>query len=64
MSFFTVVVIAALLATVAPLISDIYSKATGRKVRHMDSLHAMEWQIGGLSIAALLLVLFAIYLAG
>lgn len=63
MSFFTVVVLAALLATIAPLISDVYSKATGQKIGHFDSVHLMEWQIGGLSAAALLLVLLAIYLA-
>ena len=63
MSFFTVVVLAAVLATVAPLVSDIYSKTTGREVKHFDCLHRMEWQIGAFSAAALLLMLLAIYLA-
>ena len=63
MSFFTVVILAAVLAAIAPVVSDVYSKATGHKVRHFDSLHVMEWQIGGFSVAALLLVLLAIYLA-
>ena len=63
MSFFAVVVLAAVLATVAPLVSDIYCKATGREGKNFDCLHRMEWQIGAFSAAALLLVLIAIYLA-
>ena len=63
MSFFTVVILAAVLAAIAPVVSDVYSKATGHKIGHFDSVHLMEWQIGGFSAAALVLVLLAIYLA-
>ncbi|MFY9329045.1 MAG: hypothetical protein WAO76_13680 [Georgfuchsia sp.] len=62
-TFFTLVVLAAVLATVAPLVSDFYTKVTGREVKPFNSLRRMEWQIGTFSVAAFLLVLLAIYLA-
>lgn len=62
MDFFAVVVLAAVLAAIAPLVSDIYSKASGRKAK-FDIVHRMEWQIGAFTAAALLLVLLAIYLS-
>ena len=63
MSFVTVVVLAAVLAAIAPLVSDIYSKASGHEVKHFDIVHRMEWQITAFSAVALLLVLLAIYLS-
>ena len=42
MSFFTVVVLAAVLATVVALVSGISSMATDREVGHFDSAHWME----------------------
>ncbi|MGP1679163.1 MAG: twin transmembrane helix small protein [Burkholderiales bacterium] len=60
MSFFTVVVLAAVLATVVALASGISSMATDHEVGHLDSAHWMEWRVAFQAIA-ILLVLFAIY---
>lgn len=60
MSFFTVVVLAAMLATVVALVSGISSMATGHEVGHLDSAHWMEWRVVFQAVA-FLLVLFAIY---
>lgn len=61
MSFFTVVVLAAVLATIVALISGISSMATDGEVGHRDSAHWMEWRVGFQAVA-FVLVLLAIYL--
>ena len=60
MSFLTVVVLAAILATVVALASGISSMATDHEIGHLDSAHWMEWRVAFQAIA-FLLVLFAIY---
>lgn len=60
MSFFTVVVIAAMLATLVALASGISSMATNHEVGHLDSAHWMEWRVAFQAVA-ILLVLFAVY---
>ena len=60
MSFLTLVVLAALLATVVALASGIASMATDHEVGHLDSAHWMEWRVAFQAVA-FLLVLFAIY---
>lgn len=60
MSFFTLVVLAALLATVVALVSGISSMATDHKIGHLDSAHWMEWRVIFQAVA-FLLVLFALY---
>ena len=61
MSFFTVVVLAAVLATVVALVSGISSMATDHEIGHRDSAH---WMLRRVEFQALafLLVLLAIYL--
>jgi hypothetical protein len=61
MSFFTVVVLAAVLATVVALISGISSMATDHEVGHLDSAHWMVRRVEFQAVA-FLLVLLAIYL--
>lgn len=60
MSFLTVVVLAAMLATVVALASGISSMATGHEVGHLDSAHWMEWRVIFQAVA-FLLALFAVY---
>lgn len=60
MSFLTVLVLAAMLATVVALASGISSMATNHEVGYLDSAHWMEWRVAFQAIA-ILLVLFAIY---
>lgn len=60
MNFLTVVVLAAVLATVVSLISGISSMAADREVGHIDSAHWMGWRVAFQAVA-FLLVLFAIY---
>lgn len=61
MSFFTVVVLAAMLATVVALISGISSMASDGEVGHADSGHWMVRRVAFQAVA-FLLVLAAIYL--
>jgi hypothetical protein len=60
MSFFTLVVLAAVLATLAALVSGISSMATGGEVGHLDS---NQWMVRRVAFQAVafLLVLLAIY---
>ncbi|MBK5105865.1 MAG: twin transmembrane helix small protein [Burkholderiales bacterium] len=60
MSFFTMLVLAAMLATIVALASGISSMATDHEVGHLDSAHWMEWRVAFQAIA-ILLVLFAMY---
>ena len=60
MSFLTVMVLAAVLATVVALASGISTMATDHEIGHVDSAHWMEWRVV-LQAVAFLLVLFAIY---
>jgi uncharacterized membrane protein SirB2 len=62
MSFFTVMVSAAVLATVVALVSGISSMAIDHQIGHFDSAH---WMVGRVTFqaAAFLLVLIAIYVA-
>jgi len=60
MSFLTVVVLAAMLATVVSLISGISSMAVNHDIGHIDSAHWMEWRVTFQAIA-FVLILFAIY---
>ena len=62
MSFFTVVVLAAVLATVVALVSGISSMATNHEVGHLDSAHWMVSRVAFQAVA-FLLVLLAIYVA-
>ena len=61
MSFFTVVVLAAVFAAVVALVSGISSMATGHEVGHRDSAHWMVMRVEFQAVA-FLLVLLAIYL--
>jgi Hypoxia induced protein conserved region len=61
MSFFTVVVLAAALATVVALISGISTMASDGEVGHTDSGHWMQRRVAFQAIA-FLLILLAIYL--
>lgn len=63
MSFFTVVVLATMLATVVALVSGISSMVSDQQVGHVDSLHWMVRRVE-FQAAAILLVLIAIYFAG
>ena len=63
MSVFTVVVLAAALATVVALVSGISSMATDHQVGHLDSAHWMVRRVAFQAVA-FLLVLLAIYVAG
>lgn len=60
MNFFTVVILAAVLATVVALASGISSMATNHEIGHMDSAHWMTWRVVFQAVA-FLLVLLAIY---
>jgi hypothetical protein len=60
MSFFTVVVLAAALATVVALVSGISSMVTDGEVGHLDSNHWMVRRVAFQAVA-FLLVLLAIY---
>ena len=62
MSFFTVVVLAAVLATVVALVSGISSMATDHEVGHVDGAHWMVRRVA-FQAAAFLLVLLAIYVS-
>jgi uncharacterized membrane protein SirB2 len=62
MNFFTVVVVAAVLATVVALVSGISSMVTDHQVRHVDSAHWMVRRVAFQAVA-FLLVLLAIYVA-
>jgi hypothetical protein len=63
MSFFTVLVLATLLATVAALATGISSMVADRQVAHADSVHWMARRVEFQAVAILLL-LVAVYLAG
>ena len=63
MNFLTMVVLAAVLATVVALISGISSMATDHRVGNVDSAHWMLRRVEFQAVA-FLLVLFAIYVAG
>ena len=60
MSFLTVVVLAAILATLVALASGISTMATDHEIGHIDSAHWMGWRVTFQAIA-FVLVLFAIY---
>lgn len=62
MSFFTMVVLAAVLATVVALVSGISSMATDHQAGHLDSAHWMVRRVAFQAVA-FLLVLLAIYVA-
>ena len=62
MSFFTVGVLAAVLATVVALVSGISSMATDHQLGHLDGAHWMVRRVGFQAVA-FLLVLLAIYVA-
>lgn len=62
MNFFTVVVLAALLATVVSLVSGISSMATNHEIGRLDSAHWMVSRVAFQAVA-LLMVLLAIYVA-
>ncbi len=62
MNFFTLVVLAAVLATVVALVSGISSMATDHQVGHLDSSHWMVRRVTFQAVA-FLLALFAIYVA-
>lgn len=63
MSFFTVVVLAAVLATVVALASGISSMVADHQVGHLDSAHWMVRRVEFQAVA-ILLVLLAVYFAG
>ncbi|MDP2822923.1 MAG: HIG1 domain-containing protein [Sulfuritalea sp.] len=63
MSFFTVVVLAVVLATVVALVSGISSMVADHQVGHLDSVHWMVRRVEFQAVA-ILLVLLAVYLAG
>lgn len=63
MSFFTVVVLVAMLATFIALLSGISSMVADRQVAHADSVHWMLRRVE-FQAAAILLLLIAVYLAG
>ena len=60
MSFLTLVVLAAMLATIVSLASGISSMAVDHEIGHVDSAHWMEWRVTFQAIA-FLMILFAIY---
>lgn len=60
MSFFAVVVLAAMLATVVALASGLSSMVTNHQVGHADSVHWMIRRVE-FQAAAILLVLVAVY---
>ena len=62
MSFFTLAVLAAVLATVAALVAGIFTMATNHEVGHVDGKH---WMVGRVAFQAVafLLVVLAIYWA-
>ena len=62
MSFFTVVVLATILATVVALVSGISSMVTDHQVGHVDSLHWMVRRVEFQAVA-ILVVLVAVYFA-
>jgi hypothetical protein len=62
MSFFTIVVFAAMLATIVALVSGISSMATGHEIAHRDSAHWMVNRVAFQAVA-FLMVLLAIYVA-
>lgn len=62
MSFFPMMVLAAVIATVIALVSGIYSMATDHEVGHLDSAHWMMSRVAFQTVT-FLLVLLAIYLA-
>jgi hypothetical protein len=63
MSFFTVVVLAAVLATVVALASGISSMVADHQVGHLDSARWMVRRVEFQAVA-ILLVLLAVYFAG
>lgn len=63
MSLFTVVVLAAMFATVVALATGISSMVADRQVAHADSVHWMVRRVEFQAVAILLLLL-AVYLAG
>ena len=63
MSFFTVLILATLLATVAVLVTGISSMVADRQVAHADSVHWMARRVEFQAVAILLL-LIAVYVAG
>ena len=62
MSFFTAVVLVAMLATFVALLSGISSMVADRQVAHADSVHWMLRRVEFQAVA-ILLVLVAVYLA-
>lgn len=60
MSFFTAVVLAAMLATVFALLSGISSMIADHEVGHLDSAHWMARRVGFQAVA-ILVVLLAVY---
>ncbi len=62
MNFFTVVVLAAVFATVVSLISGISSMGTDHRIGRLDSAHWMVRRVEFHAVA-FLLVLLAIYVA-
>lgn len=63
MSFFTVVVLAAMLATVVALATGLSSMVANHQVGHTDSVHWMIRRVEFQAVA-ILLVLVAVYFAG
>ncbi len=61
MNFFTVVVLAAVLATLVSLVSGISSMGADREIGHLDSVHWMVRRVEFQAVA-FLLVLVAIYM--
>lgn len=62
MSFFALVVVAAMLATVVALATGLSSMVTNRDVGHADSVHWMIRRVEFQAVA-ILLVLVAVYFA-
>lgn len=62
MSFFTMVVLAAMLATVAALVTGLASMVANHQVGHADSVHWMIRRVEFQAVA-ILLVLVAVYFA-
>lgn len=62
MSFFTVVVLAAMLATVVALATGLSSMVANHQVGHADSVHWMIRRVEFQAVA-ILLVLVAVYFA-
>ncbi len=63
MSFFTMVVLAAMFATVAALATGLSSMVANHQVGHADSVHWMIRRVEFQAVA-ILLVLVAVYFAG